>query len=925
MARAPLRRGQLGRTDGCVLRPSRRRDVAQVSDCRPVNSADLRRPLRRELAALQEKLQQAKPQNAKQATFHQIVSSHLDGQLAGMAAQDPSVSLFQYKDERKRMRLIWCWGYQRTSSEPARATLCPAEDCRQLALVSELATHHCLRCNQDLLPRRRLRKSAGAFLLLLAVAATAALGAWWHFANSGAHGRAEPVARSVISGGKETPPTGVEATKQSSPPDVEATEAGAKPPAASLDDVADIAMDANVEASRKLVLSGQVVDSLTDEPITAATVSLVGATDATRTDAAGRFRIEAPFSNSAQVEVSALGYATQRLAPELKAGEETSLRVQLTGVAVLVGQVIEADSQRAVSGARVAVAGTSGSAETDADGRFRIEGLRPGIAKLDASAAGYATAQSEADLKATEETSVCLRLPGTAVLAGQVVDASSQSPLANAKVAVAGTPHTAATDSEGRFRIERLCGGAAQIDVTASGYLPVQIDKELKPAEETTLCVPLDGVAILTGRVIDAATKSAVAKATVLAPGASRTAETDAEGRFRLSDLPCGSLEVQVAAAGYASQRRTEQLTVNENSILVELGPERTKAELKPAPPASAAAPVPEPLVNFFGIQAKASSVSFVVDCSGSMEGQRLERTKAELVASIVNLSPQQKFYVSFFHDQAIPMSAAQTPMPASPVEKVRCYTWIKTIGSTGGTQPESSLQLVARMNPDAIFLLSDGEFSPLNPETFETFSNNEIVVNTVAFADESAATRLREIADRTGGTYRFVPAGDPPGNPELTIATWLLRGVSTPPPHDAQPFREGLRELCDGQDCGPPPDASAAEQKQAAKAWAEWWTTNRLVPIYEGLDQNALLAEFRSSLSLCRWGALVAARRRRLDLPNEYVAALRDPSSMVCQAARANLVELSGGEDYGPAENASDVERAKSLTNWSPGASGKN
>lgn len=328
------------------------------------------------------------------------------------------------------------------------------------------------------------------------------------------------------------------------------------------------------------------------------------------------------------------------------------------------------------------------------------------------------------------------------------------------------------------------------------------------------------------------------------------------------------------------------------------------------------------PSVEFFGIRAEAGSVGFVVDCSGSMSGQRLERTKAELLESLLALDPSQTFYIVFFNGGPIPMSGQpRSPVSARPLEKVRAFKWVQGIMADDGTEPESSVQMVGQMKPNVIYLLSDGEFGAFSPGTIGSLRADKITVHTVAFEDESGAQRLREIAQQTGGTYRFVPPGDLPPHHELMLATrlavLLIGALADAPPSDRQQLRQALSELCDRQDFGPDPNASRSEAKQAAEAWTTWWVENRLVPAFQNLSQDDLIKEFQNPLALRRRAALIAARAKNLDLPGPYIACLEDPDSQVRQAARAALIMLSGGEDHGPEPEATDVDRAKSVALW--------
>ena len=67
-----------------------------------------------------------------------------------------------------------------------------------------------------------------------------------------------------------------------------------------------------------------------------------------------------------------------------------------------------------------------------------------------------------------------LTQPGTAVIRGRVLAASSGDPLRNARVAILGTANTVVhpvlTDADGRFALTRVPAGAHQITAVKTGY-----------------------------------------------------------------------------------------------------------------------------------------------------------------------------------------------------------------------------------------------------------------------------------------------------------------------------------------------------------------------------------------------------------------------------------------------------------------------
>ena len=957
----------------------------------PARSADLHGALAPELEAIRQKLNQVKPRVPKEIVLHRAITRQLQDDIARSEIDDPAGSFFKYKDELGKKRLSWCWGYRRKDTEPAAAAVCPATPCRQSAMLRAGALPTCVRCGTRIAGWSMGQKSAVAAVLILLLVAIGLLGTASYLSVSpaeivsGAAFRDDKTDQSV----PESAPQASQAVS-----DVDVKESMSQPDAAQQTPAEPV-----MEQATTATLVGHVLDAVSESALSGASVTIAGTSHSAKTDDEGRFRIEEVPIGRIEIDVVASGYATQHLTQNVRPNREQTVRVTLKGIALLAGEVIDATSRKPVPDAKVTITGSTLTATTDSGGRFRIEGLPGGPAKIEVAATGYGTQHIDQDLTASQEKPLRVELVGAAVLTGQVVDAASERPLSKAEIAIKGMPEKAVTDDDGRFRIEKLRSGPVEISVVAAGHAARQLQQELKPGEETTIEVKLEGGAVLLGQVVDKKSQEPVSGATVAIAGTALKTETDDEGRFRFESVRAGVVAIDVAATGYAAQQLKQELKPAEETsiqfalvggaalvgqvvdsandmpianaqVTVSGGPEpvettddgrfrfenirvaaaeinvsasgyaavRLEQQLKAAEETSirvklmktASPPEPKttdrdnagPLVDFFGIKSKAATVGFVVDCSGSMSGQRIRRTKLELAESLFELMPGQRFYVSFFSDDALPMSEEpRSPVEASPLQKVRAYNWMKTIDADGGTQPESSLQLIARMKPDVIFLLSDGEFGALSAETSRLFEDNKIKVNTLAFEDESGKQRLQEIAQKTGGTYRFVPSAELPPDAELMLdtrlAVLLIDALDDPAPSNPQDVRKALVELCDNQDFGPSENASASGIRQSMGKWTEWWVKNRLVPSYKDFGPERLQAEMQSPQFLRRWGALMAARQRNLDIPDAYIAALRDSEERIRQAARLALVELSGGEDYGPAEGASELDRVKSIARW--------
>ena len=168
---------------------------------------------------------------------------------------------------------------------------------------------------------------------------------------------------------------------------------------------------------------------------------------------------------------------------------------------------------------------------------------------------------------------------------------------------------------------------------------------------------------------------------------------------------------------------------------------------------------------TFFGSRVRGGSFVYVVDCSGSMSNSsnrmgisRMNAVKNELIRSVGDLSPSQKFFIIFYNSSSIPMQADGL-VPADENNKRYYLNWAGSIGSGGGTQPRDSMLHALSLEPDAIWLLSDGEFDPFVCD--EIRSNNpggDIQIHTIAFHSPTGYAVLQRIAYENNGSYHFIP-----------------------------------------------------------------------------------------------------------------------------------------------------------------------
>lgn len=165
--------------------------------------------------------------------------------------------------------------------------------------------------------------------------------------------------------------------------------------------------------------------------------------------------------------------------------------------------------------------------------------------------------------------------------------------------------------------------------------------------------------------------------------------------------------------------------------------------------------------VGFFGTRARADSVVFVVDMSGSMEGHRFDRAVEELSHSLSLLQPSQKFFIFFYNGATFPLFEQRVPklLPATTGNRARATKWIHAFHPEGDTAPEDAIEKALKLRPQVIYFLTDGEIPDTTRSTARRFnSDRKVVIHTIAFEYEGGAEQLRGIAADSRGKYRFVP-----------------------------------------------------------------------------------------------------------------------------------------------------------------------
>jgi hypothetical protein len=166
---------------------------------------------------------------------------------------------------------------------------------------------------------------------------------------------------------------------------------------------------------------------------------------------------------------------------------------------------------------------------------------------------------------------------------------------------------------------------------------------------------------------------------------------------------------------------------------------------------------------SFFGTPAQANRIVFLVDNSGSMKQGRMETTVFELARSVEAMGEKQEFYVAFYSDQAYPMfypASEMQPLAATRENKQRLYRWLPTVELCTGGALLKAMDLAESLDPEVVFILSDGDITGTRTmERLTTSNDRRFAIHTLGMgvAKPRDAQNLAAIAQANRGTFQLV------------------------------------------------------------------------------------------------------------------------------------------------------------------------
>lgn len=281
-------------------------------------------------------------------------------------------------------------------------------------------------------------------------------------------------------------------------------------------------------------------------------------------DETGFFRIEDVIPGGFEVQAMATGYQRSELENlEVRPGQELKgLEVVLAPGAVIEGRVFSPSGQP-LAGAEVGVAEPAvdfffGSATSDGDGRFRLEGIAPGTRAVQAEHRSYRRAIKELEVR-LGENSVDLRLEGGVEVSGRVVDEGG-APVASARVSLRAGPRSwnqpdAATGVDGSFTLAGVADGTYRVVADKEGFASSREGVEVTVAgnDVSGIEVKLSTGGAIVGQ-LSGLDFTELSQVQIWLMSGRRAGQVSPDGSYRIDHVAPGEHRVTASLAGGSRQ-----------------------------------------------------------------------------------------------------------------------------------------------------------------------------------------------------------------------------------------------------------------------------------------------------------------------------------------------------------------------------------
>ncbi|MDA1052479.1 MAG: hypothetical protein O3C40_18640 [Planctomycetota bacterium] len=224
----------------------------------------------------------------------------------------------------------------------------------------------------------------------------------------------------------------------------------------------------------------------------------------------------------------------------------------------------------------------------------------------------------------------------------------------------------------------------------------------------------------------------------------------------KTSDLPLGGISSIDTPRLTVNNSRPKLPGMDESAIIAE-----EQAKMR-----AANARGPTTKLSVFGSkEAVGGSFVFLIDRSQSMGGGGLgvlKDAEDELVRVLHGLEAKHRFQVVVYHDKSVYLERREL-LPATDANKALVPGFLSTKAAFGATGHESALMSALSLEPDIIFLLTDGGEPALKDQQIRAIvrlASPRTAIHCVQFGSgplQDSNNFLARLAAATGGEYGYV------------------------------------------------------------------------------------------------------------------------------------------------------------------------